>query len=381
MLLGAIVAGALLGQVSLEAEPVEVEPPRAPGNHMVELGLVTGVFLPSSDHELYDSLATDHAAFDPVAPTVGVRLSYFPFPYVGAEAEGAYMPTRSAGDLAHLFAVRGHVMVQGPWRWAPFALAGGGLLGSEGAPGGDIDQAFHWGLGLKFYIDHQLSARLDGRHIYSGAEGPGEGNTHHFEVLLGVSFTLFRSDPAPNAETDPEPSWKVAETGPPAPEPVPPPAPEPEPVRREMVAPASAIAVVRRALQKVHFAFGSAVLGPASYPALDLVADMLRRNPSLRVEIVGHTDHVGTEAYNQRLSEERANSVRSYLIEVGIAEARLRCRGMGEIAPVAPNDSAAGRAKNRRSEVNIEGAKAEPADTDPLPEISLPPLSDSSEPQ
>ena len=346
-LVGAIIAAmTTVGQVS----PEPPSPPKAPSFHIIEAGFWAGLFLPSADHELYDSLGTDHRAYSTVNPSFGLRLSYFPIPFLGAEGEGGYMPSPiSGGDLGHLFTLRGHGVLQWPMRVTPFVLAGGGLLASSGAPGNDVDRAFHWGVGAKFYIEDWLSVRLDGRQIYTAQRGPGAGNTSHFEILAGVSFTLFRA--APKDE------WTVADVGTVRPPPSAPAAAEPEPElagRDLTVATSTPAVVVRRALERVHFAFGSAKLRPAAFSALDLAADVMRRNPRMRVRIIGHTDHIGSEAFNQRLSEQRADAVRNYLVRAGIDPERLEPVGMGEEYPIAPNNSAAGRAKNRRSEFDID---------------------------
>ena len=351
-------AAAAAGQVSVEVESPSV--PMEPTNHNIELGFSTGVFLPASDHELYDSLGTDHRAYDAVNPTIALRLGYFPWRFVGVEGEGAYMPSQdSEDDLANLFALRGHGVLQWPMRLTPFAVVGGGMLASTGSTGNDVDQAFHWGLGAKFYAYDWLSVRLDARHIYTGGQGPGAGNTNHFEVLAGVSFTVYRAPP-------PEEPWARVDVGPAPPPTAAPaaPAPEPEPVSRKMsVATSTPAVVVRQALEKVHFKFGSAELGPQTHSALDLAADVLRRNRKLRVRIVGHTDHVGSDEFNQRLSIQRAQAVKDYLVDAGIAPERLLCEGKGEAMPIAPNDSAYGRALNRRSEFNIDLMDEGPPDT------------------
>lgn len=99
---------------------------------------------------------------------------------------------------------------------------------------------------------------------------------------------------------------------------------------------------------RVYFVTASYKLSPKSYKALNNVAKLLNDDPDLRLSIEGHTDNVGNDAYNQTLSENRAASVRTYLINKGIAEDRLTSQGFGETQPVADNTSAAGRAKNRR---------------------------------
>ncbi len=87
------------------------------------------------------------------------------------------------------------------------------------------------------------------------------------------------------------------------------------------------------------------------YPILDNVVAILQKNPSLRLEIEGHTDNRGSAEYNQPLSENRAKAVMDYFIARGIESSRLTARGYGFEKPAATNDTAAGRAQNRRVEL------------------------------
>lgn len=109
--------------------------------------------------------------------------------------------------------------------------------------------------------------------------------------------------------------------------------------------------------QKIHFEFAMAVIRPISYPILDDVAELLRRNPQiLKVRVEGHTDWIGSDAYNQRLSEKRAGAVRTYLITKGIEPSRLEAVGYGESRPIADNNTVQGRARNRRTEFKVTSA-------------------------
>ncbi len=104
-------------------------------------------------------------------------------------------------------------------------------------------------------------------------------------------------------------------------------------------------------LQGVTFATGSAVLSDNSQTVLDIVAESLKGNPDVRVEVGGHTDATGSRALNTRLSQARAESVRTYLISQGVPATQLTARGYGPDNPVATNSTAAGRARNRRVEL------------------------------
>jgi len=106
-------------------------------------------------------------------------------------------------------------------------------------------------------------------------------------------------------------------------------------------------------LYGVNFDFGSAQLRPESYPILNHAAQILLSNPGMMVEIGGHTDAVGSESNNQPLSQRRAESVRTYLIEKGVEASRLTTHGYGSSVPVADNGTAEGRAMNRRVEFKV----------------------------
>jgi outer membrane protein OmpA-like peptidoglycan-associated protein len=101
---------------------------------------------------------------------------------------------------------------------------------------------------------------------------------------------------------------------------------------------------------RIPFASGKADIPPSSTAALDEVVRILNENPTLKLEIQGHTDNVGDEVLNMRLSLERAESVRRYLIDHGISADRLVARGFGESRPTAGNGTAGGRSANRRIE-------------------------------
>ena len=116
-------------------------------------------------------------------------------------------------------------------------------------------------------------------------------------------------------------------------------------------APAPAPTPKSYVIKGVNFEFDSAKLTADSTAALDDVLKILKRHEDLQVEIAGHTDSSGAEAYNQKLSERRAKAVRDYLVENGIDAARLSVKGYGESDPVADNASKEGRAKNRRVEM------------------------------
>jgi len=103
----------------------------------------------------------------------------------------------------------------------------------------------------------------------------------------------------------------------------------------------------------ITFATDSATIDPQFRPTLDKVADVLARYNQTYVDVYGHTDSTGSDAYNQGLSERRAQSVAGYLESRGVIAARVGTRGFGETQPIASNDTEAGRAANRRVEIKL----------------------------
>jgi uncharacterized repeat protein (TIGR01451 family) len=110
--------------------------------------------------------------------------------------------------------------------------------------------------------------------------------------------------------------------------------------------------------EEIHFEFDKAIIQRESWPILKELADVLKTYPDLRVRIEGHTDSVGSDSYNQRLSERRALAVRDFLVGLGISKERLEWAGYGESKPIASNDTAVGRAKNRRTEFPVLNPEA-----------------------
>lgn len=106
-------------------------------------------------------------------------------------------------------------------------------------------------------------------------------------------------------------------------------------------------------INNLFFETGSSVINKNSYTDLNNLAKMLKENPKMKIEIMGHTDNVGSEANNQKLSEARANSVKKFLTDKEIKADRLRAVGYGEAKPTTSNSTAEGRKKNRRVEFKI----------------------------
>ena len=132
----------------------------------------------------------------------------------------------------------------------------------------------------------------------------------------------------------------------PAPAPAPAPKPAPKPVKEKVTMAADA-----------HFDFDKSALKPEGKAKLD---DLVGKLKAVNLEVViaiGHTDSIGSNAYNQKLSMRRASSVKQYLVSKGIEANRIYTEGKGETQPVADNKTKEGRAKNRRVEIEVVGTR------------------------
>lgn len=160
------------------------------------------------------------------------------------------------------------------------------------------------------------------------------------------------------------PAPKAAPAPKPAPRPVPRPAPKPAPAPAPVVqAPAPAPVVSAQEVlgntsfgADAFFNFDKATLKPAGKATLDDLASRIQTLVDLTAIVaIGHTDSIGSAAYNQKLSLKRAQSVKNYLTSRGIPASQIRVEGMGERNPIASNKTKSGRAQNRRVDIQVEG--------------------------
>ena len=202
-----------------------------------------------------------------------------------------------------------------------------------------------------------------------GAGGGGAIEAHDDErsdrdkgALLGMlvggliggvigAFNVPEEKPAPPPPPPaPEPA-PVVEPAPPAPAPAPEAAPAPAPVQE---APQVSVIKERIVLRGINFDFDKSNIKPEFEPVLDEAARILKERADVKeVAIEGHTCSIGTEKYNQGLSERRAKSVRDYLVKKGVNAERLTTVGYGETRPITDNKTRAGRQMNRRVEFQV----------------------------
>ena len=193
-------------------------------------------------------------------------------------------------------------------RWS-YCAVGGGLLGAAigaGAAGSLVNE-------------YEAGNGGSDEEVVAAAAGAGVGG-----AVLGTLLGHMICDPQKEA--------------PPLPVAPPPPTPKPLPKKISLSA-------------DTYFDFDSAKLRPLGEQKVEELVEGLKENPSVKVLVEGHTCSIGTEKYNQGLSERRANAVRDYMESRGIDASRITTRGYGEAKPIESNNTAEGRSKNRRVDI------------------------------
>jgi len=213
---------------------------------------------------------------------------------------------------------------------------GGGFKGMSGrlnqwAPG------FSVGGGLDVNLTQNLSVGLFGRwnRAYMSP---------HPTFLIGQNSDENGPSDARWASAGVSMKWSFKKEAPPPPPPpvAQAPPPPPPPTKEKIV------------LRAVHFDFNKANIRPDARPILDEATRILKERGNIHVVVAGHTDSVGSDAYNMKLSKSRAEAVKRYLVDHGIAASRITGEGFGEREPVASNATAEGRAQNRRVELHVK---------------------------
>jgi OOP family OmpA-OmpF porin len=261
----------------------------------------------------------------------------------------------------------------------PFAKAGMGYEWYTNTHPTDFDGiVLDAGMGLKADLTKHIALKLEGLYLYkmnnNGAVDGSNGEVHNLAALAGLTFSFDEKEtPVVAAVAAPVAAAVVAE------EPKPTPAPKPTPVVAAPVAPTCPIDSDKdtifdpqdkcpntpagfkvdaqgcplTATLHINFKTDSAKIKLNGDREVDAFAEFLKENPVYNATIVGHTDSTASEAYNQKLSERRANAVKDVLVKDGVASDRLTTSGKGEASPIATNKTKEGRALNRRIEAEL----------------------------
>ncbi|MDP3293648.1 MAG: OmpA family protein [Nevskia sp.] len=229
----------------------------------------------------------------------------------------------------------------------------------------DVVLAYQGGAGIRFDLTKHLTASLDYRYLRgergkfnlleNNPDSHVESNYRSQAALLSIRYHFGEEHEPAVAPVEPV---QVVEVIPaPPPPPLPPPPPPPPPCEAPLAGEAMNLAGCKIGdvilLRGVKFMFDKSVLTLNAKALLDEVAKALTGRPDIKVAILGHTDSKGSDAYNQRLSEQRALSARQYLIEHGIDAGRMTSMGLGETMPIADNATEEGREFNRRVELKV----------------------------
>jgi len=363
--------------------------PAAAAANPIEVGGALGGHAFSGDTEL----GADDAMGQPGpadAALLGVRAAYAITDRIAVEGEAVVIPTEddTLHDAATVYGLRAHArfdLLTGKLR--PFVAFGLGvhvLRTSSAAMDDDADQSFHWGAGARYMLSPKLDLRLDLRDLIV-PDRSKNGATQDVEVTLGVAYRLGVKDrpvyrplppPAPmigdqdrdglldnvdQCPTQPEDRDDFEDSDG---------CPDADNDRDGIVDAQDRCPLVAetrngwqdddgcadeviRELAGIAFELDSAKIDSASAPILDRAFQILRDNPSLYIEIAGHTSADGVADKNLGLSLRRAQAVKDWLVKRGIAAQRILTVGHGSDVPIADNKTDEGRKKNRRIEFRI----------------------------
>jgi OOP family OmpA-OmpF porin len=334
------------------------------------------------------------------APLYGVKLGYdAPGKYIldsfGTEASLNYFSSTSnkgsGNTTGYIFRIEEVLPFTPGERLVPFAAVGlGGIYSSSDTSKDKLLGFFNYGAGLKYFLTGSLALRADARHILAMTIK----GIDNFELSAGLSYYFGKEspkkpEPVPVAnkpeeeqkqkelkeEKEPkdqeqlkkERTEEKAPTQVAAPLP-PPPAPSvaveaPAESAKGKIAPAptpAAVAetqgivktVVKAPVSReltIEFEFNRSYFDPKYYGQLSEIADFLKATPGSSALIEGHTDSIGSDSYNFRLSKQRAISVKKSLVKFGLSRDRISTKGYGPTRPVADNATSEGRQRNRRA--------------------------------
>ncbi len=370
----------------LAAAPAFADP-QAPAK--LEVGVALGGHAFSSDVELGVPDMPNEPS--PVSGAMfGARIAVPLSNRLAIEGEAMVIPTKDdvLHDAATVYGLRAHVrldLLTGKLR--PFLVAGAGmhvLRSSSPQMANDVDQAYHVGAGIRYAVSDRFDVRFDARDLFV-PDRDHNGATEDYEFTAGVTWRFGVTEPAaPAPATEPAPGPVDTdgdgltddvdkcptqaedkdgfqdEDGCPDPDNdndgIPDVADkcpnEPETKNGYQDEDGCPDQVIRE-LAGIGFELDSAKIDEQSAPILEKAVDILKANPSLAVEISGHTSAEGNRDRNEKLSLARAEAVKAYLVKRGIAATRILTVGHGSDVPVADNGSEDGRRQNRRIEFRV----------------------------
>lgn len=236
-------------------------------------------------------------------------------------------------------------------KWLPYAKLGYGHARATGAGLTGTGNGIHAGLGVEYKLASQWS--LAGEYTTSKAKsGPNKLNNDN--ITIGINYYFAEPHAAPVVAPVAAPVVKE--------EPPKPPVVVAPPVPETIVEPPKVLPKISEVwktlleekpvtLKGTNFDFDSARLRPSADKQLDEVVSFAAAYKDATLDVSGHTCSIGTDAYNQKLSQRRADSVKAYLVKKGVAASRIIAKGYGEKRPVADNKTKAGREQNRRVEI------------------------------
>ena len=306
--------------------------------------------------------------------TLGLRAGYNFTENIGAEVFGNWVPSEfkdikgDPDNRVYVAGIEGLYHFMPGSRFVPFLAIGIGAIHYSSSDSKLVPSKFtvDYGAGLKYFVTDNFSLRADVRHVLPLGEKDEYGDNPNFVhndllATLGISYDFggekkqiveAKVEEQYNPASEPVPAPKPA----PVPEPTPAPAPVPEPTPAPVPVKEKVIITLN-----VEFNTGKTIVNEKYYDDIKRVADFMKEYPDSTAVIEGHTDNVDTHhepERNMRLSQARADNVRKYLVDkFGIDGSRLTAKGYGGKAPIAGNDTAEGRKKNRRVEAVIEGIK------------------------
>jgi outer membrane protein OmpA-like peptidoglycan-associated protein len=188
-------------------------------------------------------------------------------------------------------------------------------------------------------VGNQRTSVSDDKDLWQGAAVGAPIGAVVCGLLGHAIFDPEAATPSPSPPTAPLPT-----------PPLPVPSPSAPPLTSQPLPPPSSRRVV---LRGVNFDFDKSDIRHDSRPILNEAAKILQENPNVRIAVEGHTDAIGSDAYNEQLSLRRADAVFRYLVNHGIAPERMQVTGYGKRRPVASNETENGRAQNRRVELHV----------------------------